>query len=409
MIRVRRAVAATLGAAALIAGAAHAEPLFEVDERLVDIEVRQQAESYVGRVASGQAQQVAAEVCQGDVSNNFGRGYTRQRCMSLASETFSEMASEYETRQSQQRRAAEERAEKRAAERAELEAEYERRQQEIAEARREAKEQAISAWEGAPPLTDRQARFIDDVFGGVYSQSDQYVAGVGSVSQSMLRLGVEQGRLHMAFANRSLNPVVESVDEENRSFNFRIGGGRLATMQRSANMAVLTGYDGTQYLYFVRRLAGEDRERIGMQRQMAAVEQSPSPQQAQLVDAILTRDQVRQIAAMMLDAYQDGGVGEMRRTEQQCWQDLAAATGDAEVIAAACGLAALAGSTIETGSAEGAERQPAQEYQGAATIERIEGHMADSQFSKASIERMKSETLSPHMQTVANALGNAAR
>lgn len=38
-------------------------------------------------------------------------------------------------------------------------------------------------------------------------------------------------------------------------------------MQRSPNMAVLTGYNGTQYLYFVRSLAGEDRERLGMPRQ----------------------------------------------------------------------------------------------------------------------------------------------
>ncbi|MBK1691092.1 hypothetical protein [Ectothiorhodospira mobilis] len=295
-------------------------------------------------------------------------------------------------------------AERRAAERAELEVEYERRQQEIAESRRQAREQAVSAWESASLLTDRQAQFIDDVFGGAYSQSDEYVAGVGSVPQSMLRVGVEGGRLHMAFANRSLNPVVESVDEENRSFNFRIGGGRLATMQRSANMAVLTGYDGTQYLYFVRRLAGEDREILGMSPDggtIASREQVPSGSEAGPASALLSAEQVRQIATMMAEAYRDEGVAGMYRAERQCWQDLAAATGDAEVIAAACGIAALTGSTIETGSAEGEGRQPAQEYQGDATIARIEERMADNRFGQASIERMKAETLAPHMQTVA--------
>ncbi len=302
--------------------------------------------------------------------------------------------------------------ERRAAERAELEAEYERRQQEITESRRQAKEQAVAAWEGAPLLTDRQAQFIDDVFGGAYSQSDEYVAGIGRVSQSMLRVGVEGGRLHMAFANRSLNPVVESVDEENRSFNFRIGGGRLATMQRSASMAVLTGYDGTQHLYFVRRLAGEDREVLGMSPDGGAIasrEQMSSSLAAEPVSALLSAEQVRQITAMMAGAYQDGGAAGMYEAERQCWQDLAAATGDAEVIAAACGIAALAGSTIETGSAEGAGRQPAQEYQGDATIARIEERMTDNQFGQDSIERMKTETLGPHMQTVARALGNAVR
>lgn len=162
--------------AGVMATTAYAEPLFEVNERLADIEARQQAERHAAQSTTRQSEAIAEE---------------RQRA-----------------------------ADRARTERERLNAEHERRQQEV----RQSREQAVSAWENAPRLNDRQAQFINDVFGGVYSQSDEYVAGIGRVSQSMLRVGVEGGRLHMAFANRSLNPVVESIDEENRSFNFRIGG-----------------------------------------------------------------------------------------------------------------------------------------------------------------------------------------
>jgi hypothetical protein len=124
-------------------------------------------------------------------------------------------------------------------------------------------------------------------------------------------------------------------------------------------------------------------------------------------EPLVTRDQVREITTMMYNAYQYGGAAEMYRAESQCWEDLTAATGDAEVIAAACGIANVAAATIEAGYAQQQGRLPVLEYRADAAITRIEERMAENQFSQASIERMKSETLNPHLGSVLAALSLA--
>ena len=124
-------------------------------------------------------------------------------------------------------------------------------------------------------------------------------------------------------------------------------------------------------------------------------------------EPLITTDQVRDITVMMHDAYQYGGAAEMYRAERQCWEDLAAATGDAEVVAAACGIANVAAATIEAGYAQEQGRLPVVEYRADASITRIEERMADNQFSPTSIERMKAETLNPHLGSVLSALSLA--
>ncbi|WP_445157644.1 hypothetical protein [Halomonas sp. E14] len=345
--------------AGVMATTAYAEPLFEVNERLADIEARQQAERHAAQSTTRQSEAIAEE---------------RQRA-----------------------------ADRARTERERLNAEHERRQQEV----RQSREQAVSAWENAPRLNDRQAQFINDVFGGVYSQSDEYVAGIGRVSQSMLRVGVEGGRLHMAFANRSLNPVVESIDEENRSFNFRIGGGRLATMQRSPNMAVLTGYNGTQYLYFVRSLAGEDRERLGMPRQGVAAGsggQPPAAQGARSGSAILTGDQVQQITAMMLDAYRDGRAEEMYRTEMQCWVDVPAGGGQRDVTMEACAVANFAATVIEVANADEQGRRPHAEYDADEAMSRVLSQWSAHGMEESALSERLMQSVDANMSTIVAAL-----
>ncbi|MCO7216865.1 hypothetical protein [Halomonas sp. OfavH-34-E] len=124
-------------------------------------------------------------------------------------------------------------------------------------------------------------------------------------------------------------------------------------------------------------------------------------------EPLVTKDQVREITVMMHNAYRYGGAAEMYEAETECWQDLAAATGDAEVVAAACGIANVAAATIEAGYAREQGRLPAMEYRADAAITRIEERMADNQFSQASIERMKTETLNPHLGSVLAALSLA--
>lgn len=124
-------------------------------------------------------------------------------------------------------------------------------------------------------------------------------------------------------------------------------------------------------------------------------------------EPLVTNDQVREITTMMYSAYQYGGAAEMYRTEIQCWEDLAAATGDAEVVAAACGIANVAAATIEAGYAQEQGRLPVLEYRADVAISRIEDRMADNDFSPASIERMKSETLNPQLGSVLAALSLA--
>lgn len=110
------------------------------------------------------------------------------------------------------------------------------------------------------------ARYIEQEFEGVYSQSDKFVPGVGKVAQSLFRVAHVEGALLMAFSRTSLDPVLESVDRDNRSINFRLGeGGRLATLQRTGGMARLTTpHRGTDYLTFVRRPARDDYDELGV-------------------------------------------------------------------------------------------------------------------------------------------------
>ncbi|WP_336273746.1 lysozyme inhibitor LprI family protein [Vreelandella indica] len=110
------------------------------------------------------------------------------------------------------------------------------------------------------------ARYIEQEFEGVYSQSDKFVPGVGEVAQSLFRVAHVEGTLLMAFSRTSLEPAFESVDRDNRSVNFRLGeGGRLATLKRMGGMAVLTTPTrGTDYLTFVRRPASDDYDELGV-------------------------------------------------------------------------------------------------------------------------------------------------
>lgn len=110
------------------------------------------------------------------------------------------------------------------------------------------------------------ARYIEQEFEGVYSQSDRFVPGVGEVAQSLFRVAHVEGTLLMAFSRTSLEPAFESVDRDNRSVNFRLGeGGRLATLKRMGGMAVLTTPTrGTDYLTFVRRPANDDYDELGV-------------------------------------------------------------------------------------------------------------------------------------------------
>ncbi|WP_062359789.1 hypothetical protein [Vreelandella aquamarina] len=124
-------------------------------------------------------------------------------------------------------------------------------------------------------------------------------------------------------------------------------------------------------------------------------------------EPLVTNDQVREITTMMYNAYQYGGAAEMYRAERQCWEDLVAATGNAEVVAAACGIANVAAATIEAGYAQEQGRLPVLEYRADAAIARIEERMAANDFGPASIERMKSETLNPHLGSVLAALSLA--
>lgn len=111
-----------------------------------------------------------------------------------------------------------------------------------------------------------EARYIEQEFEGVYSQSDKFVPGVGEVAQSLFRVAHIEGELLMAFSRTSLEPVFESIDPDNRSVNFRLGeGGRLATLKRMGGMAVLTTPNrGTDYLTFVRRPASDDYDELGV-------------------------------------------------------------------------------------------------------------------------------------------------
>ena len=160
---------------------------------------------------------------------------------------------QYLERQESDRRMREERQAQRESDRQAREAERKMEQQAV-----------VTKWEGGPRLTDGQARYINETFGGVYSQPDKYAYGIGSVAQSEFRVGVEGGRLYVVVANRNLYAVLDSIDERNSLINFRIEGGRMATMQRSPNMAMLTGYSGTQYLTWVRGLTDSDRDFAGI-------------------------------------------------------------------------------------------------------------------------------------------------
>lgn len=124
-------------------------------------------------------------------------------------------------------------------------------------------------------------------------------------------------------------------------------------------------------------------------------------------EPLVTNDQVREITVMMHDAYRYGGAAEMYRAERQCWEDLVAATGNAEVVAAACGIANVAAATIEAGYAQEQGRLPVLEYRADAAITRIEERMASNQFSSTEIERMKSDTLNPHLGSILAALSLA--
>lgn len=124
-------------------------------------------------------------------------------------------------------------------------------------------------------------------------------------------------------------------------------------------------------------------------------------------EPLVSGEQVRDITVMMYDAYLYGGAAEMYQVERRCWEDLVAATGDAEIVAAACSIANVAGATIEAGYAREQGRPPVMEYQADASITRIEKRLADNHFSPAEIERMKSDTLNPHLGSILAALSLA--
>ena len=371
-------------AGAIIAGtisiSANAEPLFEVDERLVDIEVRQQAKLYASRAGADQADQVAEEVCSGHISDNYGNGYTRERCLSVAREEFSATArmaqAHAEARQRQ--------AESARAERERRDAEHQRKQQERAESRQRHEEQMAANWRGAPPLERGQTSLIDSEFGGVYSRPG---------SSTLLRVGAERGQIFIKHGRRFLNPVLDSIDRESRSFNFRIDGERLATLQRSPNMAVLTGYGDPEYWYFVRQLTEEDRDTLGM----LSSNEVPA-------GSHLTASQVKDITLMMLDAYHDEQAEEMYRTEMLCWKDAPVEGEQRHAILEACAVSNFAATVIEDLYADSDERQPHAEY----VVDRASDRILSQWYAHGIEEEQLSDRLvnavNAHMPTIGSSL-----
>jgi len=364
----------------VIVTSAHAEPLFEVNDRLIDIEVRQKAQQYASRAEMGQVDQAADELCSGDISSNYDKGYSREQCMVVAKGELSEVLRnrrfQAEAQQQQQERVR--------AERERRDAEHQRKQQERAESLRRHEEQMAANWRDAPPLEQGQTSLIDSEFGGVYSRPG---------SSILLRIGAENGQIFIKHGRRFLNPVLDSIDRESRSFNFRIDGERLATLQRSPNMAVLTGYGDPEYWYFVRQLAEEDRETLGML----------SPNEAP-AGSHLTASQVKDITLMMLDAYHDEQAEEMYRTEMLCWKDAPVEGEQRHAILEACAVSNFAATVIEDLYADSDERQPHAEYVADRASDRILSQWYAHGIEEEQLSDRLVNAVNAHMPTIGSSL-----
>jgi len=120
--------------------------------------------------------------------------------------------------------------------------------------------------------------------------------------------------------------------------------------------------------------------------------------------ALLSRDEMSQIAGTMFESYRYGRVNQMARDENDCWEDSTRLNKIDSAIIAGCATAAIAGGLIEASYARSQRRSPHPKYTGDAIRDRI---MVRSRLSSTETQNILDITVRPNIDAIISGLSGA--